>query len=124
MSADDGQAKVLWIRTGETLEDGDPRLAWTRDGEEPGEIEESAVPALAEEEQSARTEFATIVRSLCDQYEAGNLDVMLVGFVDQSGRPVPMIAPYPFYANTDALALSDLLHSTTRAVVDHRLRNN
>lgn len=109
-------ADIHWFRGGK-IEQEDSRL-----GEMPvlpAPIE--AEPDMTEEEIEMRKSYCEIVRSLCDKYEAGEIDMMIGGFVDQAGRPIPMISPMPFHAITDALALADILHETVRGVVNYHL---
>lgn len=116
-------SNIRWIKTGEPMADDDPRLAGVLLVSDGPDDDPPPPEPMAPAEAEMRKEFATICRAICDQYETGVIDVVLLGFVDQAGRPVPIMAPMPYYAITDSLALADLMHASTRTVVDHRLRN-
>jgi hypothetical protein len=79
------------------------------------------------EDQAERTEtlaqrkvFGDCVKKVIDRYEAGDVDVLVVGYVSASGTPFPMIGSHPSWATSDVVAAGAMVDAFCRNVAMSR----
>lgn len=72
------------------------------------------------EPEPERVKFVAFMAKIAEQYLNGDIDVVMVGFVDPDGHPFPAIGDFPTGLMNDVLALGvSMEKETTKAVMDY-----